>query len=93
MDSRNLLMLLEENCDFAGLEQQGLFGGDGVKFTELVIRTPKKDVTDSHGKKIFRGRQTHRLPFRMYADEERFYLAVSEYIRSGYQMLFKPRWK
>ena len=36
---------------------------------------------------MFKGRQTHRLPFKMYDDEARFYLAVAEYIRTGYQML------
>jgi ERCC4-related helicase/HKD family nuclease len=84
---KNLLMLLEENCNFTGLEEQGLFSGDGVQFTELCIRTPKKDVTDANGRKVFKGRQTHRLPFKMYADEDRFYKAVSDYIRDGYQML------
>ena len=84
---KNLLALLEDDIDFSGLEEMGLFSGDGKKFTELVIRTPKKDVTDSHGHKVFRGRQTHRLPFTMYADEARFYKAVAEYIRDGYQML------
>ena len=42
----------------------------GKKFTDLVIRTPKKDVTDAEGAKVFKGRQTHRLPFKMYEDEE-----------------------
>ena len=84
---KNLLRLLEENCNFTGLEEQGLFSGDGVQFTELCIRTPKKDVTDANGRNVFKGRQTHRLTFKMYADEDRFYTAVSEYIRDGYQML------
>src|SRR5208337_4823549 len=47
----------------------------------------KKDVTDSNGRKVFKGRQTHRLPFKMYPDEEKFYKAVTDYIRDGYQML------
>jgi ERCC4-related helicase/HKD family nuclease len=84
---KNLLLLLEDEIDFSGLEDMGLFAGNGSKFTELVIRTPKKDVTDSKGHKVFKGRQTHRLPFTMYADEARCYKAVAEYIRDGYQML------
>jgi len=86
---KNLLALLDDDIDFSGLEPRGLFSGvgGGRRFTELVIRTPKKDVTDANGHKVFKGRQTHRLPFKMYADEERFYKAVAEYIRDGYQML------
>ena len=86
---KNLLALLDDDIDFGGLEPRGLFSGvgSGRRFTELVIRTPKKDVTDANGHKVFKGRQTHRLPFKMYADEMRFYKAVAEYIRDGYQML------
>jgi ERCC4-related helicase len=86
---KNLLALLDDDIDFSGLEAPGLFSGSGSgrKFTELVIRTPKKDVTDANGHKVFKGRQTHRLPFTMYADEARSYKAVAEYIRDGYQML------
>ena len=84
---KNLISLLEEGVNFAGLEEEGLFDRTGLPFTQLVIRTPKKDVTDSHGHKVFKGRQTHRLPFKMYADEEKFYKAVTDYIRDGYQML------
>jgi ERCC4-related helicase/HKD family nuclease len=84
---KNLLMLLDDDIDFSGLEEAGLFSGSGRKFTELVIRTPKKDVTDANGHKVFKGRQTHRLPFTMYTDEAKFYKAVAEYIRDSYQML------
>jgi SNF2 family DNA or RNA helicase/HKD family nuclease len=84
---KNLLTLLDEGVNFAGLEEAGLFDTSGTPFTELVIRTPKKDVTDAHGHKVFKGRQTHRLPFKMYGDEDKFYKAVTEYIRDGYQML------
>ncbi|UCD58729.1 MAG: DEAD/DEAH box helicase, partial [Candidatus Hydrogenedentota bacterium] len=84
---KNLLSLLEDDIDFSALEEMGLFAGNGTKFTDLVIRTPKKDVTDAHGHKVFKGRQTHRLLVTMYADEGRFYKAVTEYIRDGYQML------
>ena len=48
---------------------------------------PKQEVTDAEGRKVFNGRQTHRMPFKMYADEEKFYKAVAAYIRDGYQML------
>src|SRR5207253_4902066 len=60
---KNLLLLLDDNIDFSGLENLTLFAGQGQKFTDFVIRTPKKDVTDAHGHKVFRGRQTHRMPF------------------------------
>jgi len=84
---KNLLLLLSEEINFSGLEDYGLFAPRGVRYTELILRTPKKDVTDSNGKKVFKGRQTHRLSFTMYADEARFYRAVEEYIRTGYQSL------
>ncbi|HUL00266.1 MAG TPA: helicase-related protein [Nitrospirota bacterium] len=84
---KNLISLLEENVNFAGLDESTLFDKSGMSFTELVIRTPKKDVTDAQGHKVFKGRQTHRLPSKMYTDEERFYKAVTTYIRDGYQML------
>jgi ERCC4-related helicase len=84
---KNLLMLLEEFIDFSGLEEGGLFAGGGRAFTDLIIRTPKQNVTDANGHTVFRGRQTHRLTFKMYGDEEKFYKAVATYIRDGYQML------
>ncbi len=84
---KNLLGLLEDDIDFSGLEDGMLFEPAGRRFTELVIRTPKKDVTDAEGHKVFKGRQTHRMPFKMYDDEARFYKAVSAYIRDGYDML------
>ncbi len=83
----NLLNLLDDEIDFSGLVEHGLFVPAGVKFTDLIIRTPKKDVTDAHGHKVFRGRQTHRLEFDMYAPEGRFYKAVTAYIRSGFKAL------
>lgn len=84
---KNLISLLEDDVDFTGLEERGLFSGNGHSFTDLVIRTPKLAVTDAQGRKVFKGRQTHRLPFKMYADEARFYKSVADYIRDGYQML------
>ena len=84
---KNLVSLLEDNVNFAGLEDVTLFDRDGIPFTNLVIRTPKKEVTDAQGRKVFKGRQTHRLPFKMYPDEERFYKAVTDYIRNGYKIL------
>ena len=83
---KHLLLLLDEDINFRGLEREGLFDG-GTNFKELVIRTPKKDVTDAQGKKVFKGRITHRVPFKMYDDEARFYKAVAGYIRDGYNML------
>lgn len=84
---KNLLLLLHDDIDFSGLEHMGLFSGMGTPFSELVIRTPKQEVTDAQGHKVFKGRQTHRLPFKMYPREARFYNEVAEYIRDGYQML------
>ena len=84
---KNLVLLLEGDVDFTGLEAPTLFSGSGRPFAELVIRTPKKDVTDAHGRKVFRGRQTHRMPFKMHRDEAEFYHAVATYIRDGYKLL------
>jgi len=87
---KNLLALLDDDIDFSSLDEDfPLFSavGGSKKFTDLVIRTPKKDVTDAEGRKVFKGRQTHRLPANMYDDEKEFYLAVEEYIRNGYKML------
>ena len=84
---KNLLLLLDDNMDFSGLDPFTLFSDQGHNFTQFVIRTPKKDVTDAQGHKVFRGRQTHRMPFKMYPDEARFYNAVAEYIRDSYKMV------
>lgn len=87
---KNLVRLLEEFVDFSALEAQDLFASipnGGKPFTDFIIRTPKQDVTDAEGRKVFKGRQTHRMPFKMYPDEEKFYKAVAAYIRDGYQML------
>jgi ERCC4-related helicase len=84
---KNLLRLLEDDIDFTGLEDANLFSGRGKRFTEMVIRTPKKDVTDAQGSKVFKGRQTHRMNVKMYDDEARLYTAVADYIRHGYKLL------
>ena len=84
---KNLLLLLNDEIDFSGLEDYGLFAPRGVPYTELILRTPKIDVTDSNGRKVFKGRQTHRLPFKMYPAEARFYEEVENYIRTGYRAL------
>lgn len=78
---------LDDNIDFSALEEVPLFAGQGRKFTDLVIRTPKKAVTDAKGQTVFRGRQTHRMPFKMYDDEGKFYKAVEKYIQRGYKSL------
>src|SRR5438128_3387836 len=44
-------------------------------------------MSRTEGRKVFKGRQTHRLPAQMYDDEKVFYLAVEGYIRNGYKML------
>lgn len=84
---KNLVSLLEDDIDFSALEGGGLFSGMGREYTELMIRTPKKDVTDAKGIKVFKGRQTHRMPFKMYEEEEKFYKSVATYIQDGYKLL------
>ncbi|MGA2159999.1 MAG: helicase-related protein [Dehalococcoidia bacterium] len=84
---KNLVGLLEDGIDFTGLDEPTLFSGTGKRFTELVIRTPKKDVTDAQGRKVFKGRQTTRLLVTLYEDESKFYKAVVDYIRTGYKSL------
>ena len=86
---RNLLMLLDHDINFSGLDPVDLFSGveNGPKFTEFVIRTPKKNVTDAQGRKVFKGRQTHRLLCKMHPDEAKFYEAVTQFIRTGFQAL------
>jgi hypothetical protein len=86
---RSLLALLDDDIDFSSLEPLELFrGAPGDKpYTDYVIRTPEKDVTDAEGRKVFKGRQTHRLSCKMHDDEQGFYEAVARYIRTGYQTL------
>jgi hypothetical protein len=81
--------LLDRDMSFSGLDPVDLFSAveAGPKFTEFVIRTPKKDVTDALGRKVFRGRQTRHLPCEMFDDEKRFYDAVTEFIRTGFKAL------
>jgi ERCC4-related helicase len=84
---KNLVSLLEDDIDFSDLEGAPLFQSEGRKFTDFIIRTPKKDVTDAEGRTVFRGRQTHRLSVKMYPGELVFYKAVAKYIQDGYQAL------
>ena len=44
-------------------------------------------VTDAQGNAVFRGRRTVQLDFNMYPQEKKFYQAVEEYIRTGYNSL------
>ena len=69
---------LQEPAGAAGRRHrlQRLGGADPVRQAAAAasspnwcIRTPKKDVTDAEGRKVFKGRQTHRLPCKMYDDE------------------------
>ena len=59
---KNLLLLLNDEINFSGLEDYGLFAPRGIRYTELVLRTPKKDVTDFEWKKGFQ-RKTNTLTF------------------------------
>ena len=66
----------------------GIQNADGYKlYKDYILRTPKMNVTDSQGKKIFRGRDTHALRFPMFKDEATFYKEVSKYISAGYRMV------
>jgi len=94
---RHLLELLDSRIDFGGLDEgtQTLWSyavressGNGYKpYKDYILRTPKINVTDSQGKKIFRGRDTHVLRFPMFKDESTFYREVSKYISAGYRMV------
>ncbi len=94
---RHLLGLLDNGIDFDGLEdgQVTLWNyavrepsGNGYRsYKEYILRTPKLNVTDSQGKKIFRGRDTHVLRFPMFKDEANFYKEVTAYISAGYRMV------
>ncbi len=94
---RHLLELLDNRIDFGGLDNgnQTLWSyavressGNGYKaYKDYILRTPKMNVTDSQGKKIFRGRDTHALRFPMFKDESTFYREVSKYISAGYRMV------
>jgi superfamily II DNA or RNA helicase len=94
---RHLLGLLDNGIDFDGLEdgQVTLWNyavrepsGNGYRsYKEYILRTPKLNVTDSQGRKIFRGRDTHALRFPMFKDEANFYKEVSQYISAGYRMV------
>lgn len=84
----NLVRLLETNVDFSPLIDEGLFRQQGaVPYNKLVLRTPKMKVTDAQGRAVFRGRITHSLEFSMYPQEKKFYEAVEDYIRTGYNSL------
>jgi hypothetical protein len=84
----NLVRLLETNVDFTPLIDEGLFGGQaGIPYSKLILRTPKLKVTDAEGKAVFKGRRTVQLAFKMYPEEEKFYKAVEDYIRTGYNSL------
>jgi len=83
---KNLLRLLSSDVHFKDIPGCENDGGT-IPFYKLVLRTPKKSVTDSKGKKVFKGRQTHRIPFVMFEDERAFYCAVENYIRNGYNIL------
>ncbi|MBI4487688.1 MAG: DEAD/DEAH box helicase [Deltaproteobacteria bacterium] len=94
---RHLLGLLDNRIDFGGLDEETLTlwsyavrepRGNGYRpYKEYILRTPKMNVTDSQGKKIFRGRDTHTLRFPMFRDEAAFYREVSKYISAGYRMV------
>lgn len=83
---KNLIRLLDPDANFKDLPSCD-DNGCSTPFYNYILRTPKRKVTDSQGKKVFKGRKTHRLPFVMYPDEREFYHAVEAYIKNGYNML------
>lgn len=84
----NLVRLLESDVDFSPLIDHGLFKPpNGIPYSKLILRTPKLKVTDALGKAVFKGRRTVQLEFRMYPEEKKFYDAVEDYIRTGYNSL------
>lgn len=89
---KHLLGLLGQQIDFSKLEDSlSLLSlmetNGGIPYYDLILRTPKSAVTDSEGKKVFKGRITHPRAVNMYADERRFYDAVELYIRRGYNAI------
>jgi len=84
----NLVRLLETNVDFRPLVDEGLFRVQaGIPYSKLILRTPKLKVTDAQGRAVFKGRRTVQLAYKMYSEEETFYKAVEDYIRTGYNSL------
>jgi SNF2 family DNA or RNA helicase len=84
----NLVRLLETNVDFSPLIDEGLFRAQaGIPYSKLILRTPKLKVTDAQGKAVLKGRRTEQLEFHMYPEEKKFYHAVEDYIRTGYNSL------
>jgi hypothetical protein len=81
--------LLADQVDFGGLGIRDLFVEEGApKFTALVLRSPKEEVTDASGRVVFHGRKTWPIRARLFTDgEQAFYDAVAEYIRQGYKAL------
>jgi hypothetical protein len=72
---RNLVGLLEEHVDFAGLVVAGLYRDESaVPYKELILRTPKQSVTDAEGAKVFKGRRTWPVRAPLFKDgEAQFY--------------------
>ncbi len=89
----NMLKLLDDNIDFVSLFHGDLplfkIQSDSSKtpYHEYILRTPKMQVTDASGHKVFRGRKTNKYAFDMFPDEEKFYCAISEYLKKGYSFL------
>ncbi len=89
----NMVSLLDENIDFSSLLHsdlplfRNLKDDSKTPYYEYILRTPKMQVTDASGHKVFRGRNTHSYAFEMFDDEKRFYQEVRHYIKRGYSYL------
>ncbi len=89
----NMIKLLDENIDFTPLFHgdlplfKSLPSGGKSPYYDYILRTPKLQVTDASGHKVFRGRKTRSYTFNMFVDEAKLYHAVSEYLRKGYAYL------
>jgi SNF2 family DNA or RNA helicase len=56
------------------------------RLNSVVFRRTQADACDAHGDPLFARRQVHTKAFRLSAPEMRFYEALMEYLRDGYNM-------
>jgi superfamily II DNA or RNA helicase len=56
------------------------------RLNSVVFRRTQADACDAHGDPLFARRQVHTQAFRLSPDETRFYEALLEYLRDGYNL-------
>jgi len=78
----NLICLLDRSLfrDVASMLEHRL------RLDEVMVRRTKREVTDADGNTIFAKRQVHSESFHLAELERRFYEALSEYLREGYNL-------